>query len=247
MNDLVSARNYIKRKLGYPVVCVEVADEQLDDIINDSIQDAQRYLYGEGVYRDWMVLTLTSGTSSYQLPCEISDVIDFEYQSYMDGINVLHSPQHMLLYNDWVNNGNYPGGAGNAGQGSNAPMLMGYDISMTYLQEVINQFKVVYNVHYHDPSRTLRVVPTPKNNVIGMIRVWKRSDIQYMYDHPIVKKLMVARAMMQWGNNIGKYTVNMPGGGSVNGDIIYSRGEIQEEKALELLKSEGQFPQFYCG
>lgn len=248
MNDLLGARNYIKKKLGYPVICVEIADEQLDEIINDSIQDAQRYLYGEGLYRDWMILSLTAGTSAYELPCEISDVIDFEYQSYLDGINVLHSPSHMLLYNDWVQQGNYPGGPGNGGgHGGNAPMLMGYDIAMTYYKEVINQFKKVYSVHYHDPSRTLRVVPTPTSDVTGMIRVWKRSDVQYMYDHPIVKKLMVARALMQWGLHLGKYTVTMPGGGTANGDLIYSRGEIQEEKALESLKSEGQYPQFWCG
>lgn len=247
MNDLLATRNYIKRKLGSPVICVEVADEQLDDIINDTIQDAQRYLYGEGVYRDFLTMTLTAGTSAFELPCEVSDVIDFDYNSYLDGINVLHSPTHMLLYNDWVRDGNYPGGGGSAGQSSNAPALMGYDIAMTYLKEVINQFKTVYNVQYNEPSRSMIVTPTPKTDIVGFMRVWKRTETQYMYDHPIVKKLLVARAFMQWGTNLGKYTITMPGGGTVNGDVLYSRGEVAEEKWLESLKTEGTFPQFFVG
>lgn len=243
IESILETRNYIKRKLGHPVICVEIADEQLNDIICDTIQDANRYLYGEGTYRDYMIFPLTSGVSEYVLDSAISDVIDFDYTSMIDGINVLFSPTHTMLYNDWVVQGNYPGG----GITNGASSLVGYDIAMTYLKEVESQFKTSYNADYHQPSNTLKILPTPVDNGTGLLKVWKNSDIKDMFDHPIVKKLMVGRAMMQWGLHLKKYQVSMPGGGTVNGDGIYSDGLAMEEKAMERLISEGEFPQFFIG
>jgi len=240
---MLEARNYIKRKLGHPVICVEIADEQLNDIIYDTIQDADRYLYGEGNYRDYMAFTISANVAEYTLdPC-ITDVIEFDFTSLLDGINVLHSPTHMLLYNDWVTNGNYPGG----GQSAGASSLVGYDLAMTYLKEIENQFKVSYQADYHEPSNVLKILPTPKESGTGLLKIWRKSDVNDMFDHTLVKKLMVARAMMQWGLHLKKYQVNMPGGGTTNGSEIYSDGLVMEEKAMEQLKSEGDYPQFFVG
>lgn len=242
IDSMLETRNYIKRRLGHPVICVEVADEQLNDIICDTIQDADRYLYGEGNYRDYIAFPITSGVGEYELDECISDVIEFDYTSLIDGINVLHSPTHMLLYNEWVTNGNYPGG-GTTGASS----LVGYDIAMTYLKEIENQFSVSFNADFHEPSSMLKLTPTPKESGTGLLKVWRKSDVKDMLDHPLVKKIMVARAMMQWGLHLKKYQVTMPGGGTTNGDGIYQDGLVMEEKALDRLMSEGEFPQFFVG
>lgn len=243
IDSILDARNYIRRRLGHPVICVEIADEQLNDIICDTIQDADRYLYGEGNYRDYMVFSITSGVSDYQMDNTITDVVEFDYTSLVDGINVLHSPTHMLLYNDWVVNGNYPGG----GYSEGASSLVGYDLAMTYLKEVESQFAISYNADFHEPSGILKILPTPKKSGTGLLKVWKKSDVNDMMQHPLVKKLMVARAMMQWGLHLKKYQVTLPGGGTTNGDGIYSDGLAMEEKTMERLMSEGEFPQFFVG
>jgi hypothetical protein len=242
IDDFLKARNYLKIKLGHPVVCVEVADEQLNQIICDTVQDASRYLYGEGNQRDYMLLAMTSGTTAYVLPDDVIDTVQFSFMSYLDGINVMHSPTNMLLYNDWANQRNYPGGPGSGGAS-----IVNYDIAMMYFKEIQNQFKTMYNADYHEPSRTLYLTPTPKQDGVGMLEIWRRSQITDMLDHPIVKKIMVGRAMMQWGQSLGKYQIQMPGGGTTNGDTIYSRGEAMEEKWMEKLEKEGTFPQFFVG
>ncbi len=245
IDSILETRNYIKRKLGHPVICVEVADEQLNDIICDTIQDADRYLYGEGNYRDYVAFPLTSGVSEYVLDECVTDVVAFDYTSLINGINVLHSPQHALLYNDWVNNGNYPGGPGGGGSASS---LVGYNLAMTGLKEVTNQFSTSYSADFHEPSRTLKIMPTPKeDNIVGLLKIWKKSEVKDMFDHPLVKKLMVGRAMMQWGLHLKKYSVQMPGGGTANGSELFQDGMVMEEKALESMKSEGEFPQFFVG
>lgn len=246
MDDYLKTRNYLKKRLGSPVVCVEVDDSQFDIIIDDTIQDAARYLYGEGTKRDYLAFNITAGTSAYDLDCDITDAISFDYMSHYDGINVLHSPSHMLLSNDWVGGGNYPGGPG-SGSGGSPGALVSYDIALTYLEEVKNKFSVMYKADYHEPSRRLSLTPTPTKDGTGLLTVWRRSDITDMMDHPIVKKLMVARSMMQWGLHLGKYQIQMPGGGTTNGDTIYGNGLAQEEKAWDQLTTEAPMAQFFVG
>lgn len=243
IDDMTEARNYIKLKLGSPVVCVEVDDTQLTQIICDAVQDASRYLYDEANRRDFMAFSITSGVSAYQMDECITAVVEFSMLDYLDGINVMHSPTNMLLYNDWANQRNYPGGPGNGGGAS----LVGYDIAMMYFKEVQNQFSTRYLCTFHQPSGLLTLVPTPKLNGTGLLEVWKKTDIKFMLDHPLVKKLMVARAMMQWGLHLSKYSVNMAGGGTANGELIYQRGADMEEKAIEELKQSSYFPQFFVG
>lgn len=245
MDDYLSTRNYIKKRLGSPVVCVEIDDSQLDIIIDDTIQDAARYLYGEGTKRDYLAFPIVSGQSDYEMDCNIADVISFEYMDYLDGINILHSPTHMLLHNEWVNNGNYPGG--NGGNSGSPGALVEYDIAMMYLEEVRNKFKTMFSAEYHEPSRILKLAPTPTQSGTGILTVWKKSDIKDMMDHPIVKKLMIGRSMMQWGGHLGKYQISMPGGGTTNGETIYQNGLAMEEKAWESLTTEGDYPQFFVG
>ena len=49
-------RDYIKRQLGHPVLCVELADEQITELIRDTIDIFQRYMYSEGTYKDYMII-----------------------------------------------------------------------------------------------------------------------------------------------------------------------------------------------
>jgi hypothetical protein len=45
INTLPAYRDYIKLRLGSPVINVELANEQIDQIIEDSVQDFHRYTY----------------------------------------------------------------------------------------------------------------------------------------------------------------------------------------------------------
>jgi len=241
MDSMLKARSYIKRRLGEPVICVEVADIQLNDIIIDSVAEASRYLYGEATFRDYVAFQITKGQENYVLEDSISDVIAFDFTSILDGINVLHSPTHMLLYNDWVAKGAYPGGS------SQQSSLVSYDIAMMYLKEVQNQFGVSYQADYNDSTNTLKLVPTPKDTGVGLLKVWRKNQITEMMDHPLVKELMVSRAMMQWGLHLSKHTIQMPGGGTTNGSEIYQNGLVREEKAMERLRMEGEWPGIVIG
>ena len=58
IQNMAQMRNYIKMMLGSPVICIEISDEQLNYIIGDAVRYVQRYYYGMGNYRDYLVMEL---------------------------------------------------------------------------------------------------------------------------------------------------------------------------------------------
>lgn len=242
-------RIYLKKTLGNPVVNVEVADEQYDQLIEDAVQDFQRYTYGEATFRDAITLTLTSGVSAYQLSGDIDSILDISLSFINTGINDLFSPQHTLLYNDWVN-GNYPGGSGGstgpAGLGG-AMVMSNYDTSMIYLKEIDDHFTRRYTCDFNPNSYIMRVWPTPEENCKAMLTVYKKETAENLYNNPLLKKLARARVKMLWGEMLDKYAMTLPGGGNINGDKIYQRGKDEETEAILNIKGESEPPLFMVG
>jgi hypothetical protein len=248
-------RQYIYTRLGQPVINVELAPIQVDIAINDTIQDMNRYNYGDGAELTYTTLLVAPGVSEYYTgDSGIEAAFDIQLSTGMDGINTLFSPTHMLLYNDWVTNGNYPGGSGYSIGGSSGGtpggsglILSGYEIAMEYLEQAKQMFGKMYRVHYSVGKQALIVTPTPETCMIASLALYCRTSAEKLYNHPLVKKLAVARAKIQWGLQIGKFSVTLPDGTTMNGFEIMNRGYEEEEKAFENLKSESQPCDFFIG
>lgn len=234
-------RNYLKVTIGQPVINIEVADEQFDQIIEDSIQDFQRYTYGEATYRDVMTITLSAGTSAYFLGDEIDSILDISLSFGNNGINDLFTPQHNLLYNDWVN-GNYPGGPGGGygrESGMGGALVMGnYDISMVYLKEIEDHFARKYTCDFNPNSSIVRIWPTPNANSLAMLTVYKKETAINLYNNPLLKKLARARVEILWGKILRKYSMTLPGGGNINATEIIATAKEEEAAALEAIRME---------
>jgi hypothetical protein len=249
INTLPAYRDYIKRKLGFPVIAIEVADEQIDQIIEDSVQDFHRYTYGESTYRDALTITLSAGVSAYYLGPSVESVLDISLTNMPNNINTLFTPQHQILYQDWIN-GQYPAGSGgtNGPGGLGGAMVMSnYDISMIYLKEIEDHFMRKYTVQFDTNDMTLRVWPTPTAPTFGLLQVYTRQTSENLYNNPLLKKLVVARTMIQWGLHLIKYQINLPGGAGINASTYLEKGERDEAAALESMRTESAPPVFMIG
>lgn len=240
-------RSYILRKLGYPVIQVELDNTQLDDIIYDCVQDFQRYNYSEGSYPDYLIFTLSANVREYSLSgTNIEDIYDLSLSTGPDGINVLFSPANMLLGPDLAGMGGIPG-ASNQGA-SPGLSIAGYQIAQMYLEEIQNSFGREYMVDYRPWSQKLSVTPTPTTSGIGLLSLYRNEDSIYLYSNPLVKKLAVGRAKKLWGGLIlNKYSMSLPGGGTINGEAIYQQGLDEETRALDDIKQESEGPIFFIG
>jgi hypothetical protein len=242
-------RGYLKLTIGQPVINVEVADAQYDQLIEDAVQDFQRYTYGEAVYRDVLTISLSAGVSAYQLDESIDSILDISLSFNNNGINDLFTPQHNLLYNDWVN-GNYPGGPGGTGgtAGLGGSCVMGnYDVAMVYLKEIEDHFSRKYTCDFNPNSYIVRIWPTPNVDSLAMLTVYKKETAINLYNNPLLKKLARARVELLWGKILRKYSLTLPGGGGINAEGIINDAKADEEKAIESIRLETEPAIFMIG
>lgn len=243
--------SYVKRMLGNPVINVEVADVNISDCIYDGIQEFQRYGIGEGSVRDVMVVNLSAGVPTYDLSgYGIDAVIDLQLTQNTNSINTLFSPQHTLLYADWVNHGAYPGGPGGSGGAAGmggAMIVSNYFITMTYLSEIEELFCRKYVCRFNEASGQLTVTPTPNIDTVGLIFVFRKETAINLYNHPLVKKLVIAKVKKIWGRSLNKQSISFPGGGTLNGGEIKQEGIDEEKEILERISAESSPPIFMVG
>jgi hypothetical protein len=69
---------YIKRKLGYPMIKVELHETHFDDIINDAYTFHKKWGVGISSKEVFITKQMTSGVNEYTLPKGIRSVIEFK-------------------------------------------------------------------------------------------------------------------------------------------------------------------------
>jgi len=252
ITNLTEMKNYVLVQLGFPVINIEISNEQLEQAIEDTVQDFNRYNYDEGSYRDYFIFQTSAGQKDYPISAvrdyttsavldNVEFIWDFSVSFGADGINTLFSPAHVLLYNQYVEQGNYPGGPGGGGGGL---VLTNYQTSMMYLDMINEMFGKMYSVDYHPGREVLTITPTPSEALIGVLILWRREYAYNLYNNPLVKKLAVARAGIRWCRNLLKYSGALPDGLNINVDGYLSDYKADEEKWLDRMWEESNPPDF---
>lgn len=233
-------RLYIKQELGYPVINVELADVQLDNIIEDSIQYYNDENYGEGSYRTYLAFSATAGQDEYVLSGDnIQDVFDFAYNTN-SGINTLFSPLNMLNQNDMFLK--LFDGSGGDCQGKT---MTSYQIAMSQINDIADAFSAMYRMDWWEQKETLKITPTPQADMVGVLLIYKKSELADLFNNRYVKQLAVGKAKKLWGFITSKYTMQLPGGGTVNGEKIESQGITEIEEAKEMIRATSEPIDFY--
>lgn len=242
-------RQYIYMKLGAPVINIEVTEEQLNYVIEDALLDFWKYNTEEGSYMHHFIFTVSAGVSEYCLAgMNIQDAYDIEYSGWLGGINTLFSPANMLLYNSWVVQGNYPGGPGGgpptpyptAYKENSGLVMTEYNVAMSYLKTLEKQIGPSYTVHWRPQAEILEVIPTPKKTMQTMLKLYVRESEANVFNNPLFRKLVVARAGIAWGQNLSKVSGQMPDGLTIRGPEILTMYKEDDKEALQNLRDESQ-------
>lgn len=247
VTTLAGMKSYIQTELGSPVIQVEIADVQYNQLIDKSIRIFQKYHTGEGNYFDCIAFPIVKGVSAYSTSgMNLASVIDFDLSVDNTGINSVFSSEHQLLYNDWVVFGGYPGGPGGGSGGRFSGMVLaGYEIAMQYLNDIRDTFSTIYRTQYSDAREEFLIFPTPQTDGTGLLKVFRKETAEKLYNDDLVQRLCVAHAMIQWGHNLNKYNMTLPSGGTINGREILDEGKELLEKVMEDIREESEPLPFY--
>jgi len=253
--------DYAKRQLGFPVLEINVADEQFSDLLDDAVQVYQERHY-DGITRMYLKykitqddidrgqarggnttlgITTTTGTSTVGL----STSFNFEENSnYLQmppsviGVNQIFKIRSDTVYDGLFNiryqlflNDLYAFGSVD---------LLQYSMVQTYLEDI--SFLLNPNMRYRFNIRQDRlyidadfgVLNVDDFFVIDCFRILDPDDFTKVYNDPFLKRYFTALCKKQWGQNLIKFQgVQLPGGIQLNGRQIYDDGvrELDEIRA----------------
>lgn len=221
-------KGYVLRRLGSPVIDINVDDEQVEDRIDDALAKFRDYHYDgtEHVYYPH-ILTATDITNKYiTLPENMIGVTRVFDINDSTGATNLFNVRYQMHLNELFN--------------ISSVSVQPYVAAMqhiAFLEEVfVGKKPIRYNRHmdrlYIDMSWSEDVV-AGQYIIIDGYRTIDPETYPDVWDDPWLKKYSTALVKRQWGENLKKFEgMQLPGGVTFNGQKIWEEA-IEEINKLE--------------
>jgi hypothetical protein len=213
--------DYILRKLGSPVIDVEITPDQIEDVIDAVIREYSEYAI-DGQEEKCFVFPLDPDINTYVLDDHIYSIINIRTASSFSPFMI---PGGYVLSNNY----NF------IGFGGNGPMSLS-DVQMltAQFQMVQDYFNIPVNHTFNaNNSKLVFLDNTILRNKTVLVHCWSYynpEDVDGIYNHPWIKDMCVAKSRIQWSGNIGKYSASLLNGATINYEDMLSQGQAEEER-----------------
>jgi len=231
-------KDYCLRRLGAPVIEINLDDDQIEDRLDDAFQFYREYHYDavEMVYLKHEITSTDIANQYIPVPDSVvgvSRMLPFTNRS--DGTNIF-SIRYQLLINDLYS--------------LMSTNLIYYAQVKTEL-ELINQLltgikPVRFNRHmnrlYMDMDWT-GDVDVGTFIIVECYRILDPETYRDVYNDMILKKYATALLKRQWGENLKKFSgMQLPGGVTINADVIYQDALAEIDKIESEMQSRFELP-----
>jgi len=253
--------DYCLRKLGFPVIEINVDEDQLNDRLDDALQYFQeRHFDGiERVFLKHKILaseinTFRNSTSptSANSPVGVTTSNYVEAQNFIPlpdtiiGVNsifkmdasTISSGLFNIKYQLFLNDLYYYG----------ALDLLNYAMVKEYLEDISRIITPDVQLRFNKKNHRLYIdvdwqQMSDQYIIIDCYRILYPADAPAIYNDWWLKNYLTALIKKQWGQNLTKYNnVQLPGGITLNGEKIYQDALNEIEKIEYQLKNEYELP-----
>jgi len=256
-SDLI---NYCKRQLGAPVLEINIADEQVDDLVDDALQYFHERHF-DGVVQTYLKYKITQedidrgrGTNSVGIVTTTADttiVGTATTFSYIENSNYIQVPPSVIGINKIFrfDNSTISGGMFslkyqlflNDLYFFNSMEMLSYAMTKTYLSDIDFLLNTEKQIRFNQRQDRLYLdvdwgnVQKDEYIVLDCWRLLDPNDFTRVYNDSFLKKYLTALMKRQWGQNLIKFQgVKLPGGIELNGRQIYD----DAEKDLEIIREQ---------
>ena len=267
-NSRATLKDYCLRKLGYPVLEINVDDDQIDDLTDDAIQYFQERHF-DGIERVFLkhkltaadittaktTATTTSATTGISNGITSSGNAD----SFLETNNYLKLPDHVIgvekvfkmdqntissglfniKYQIFLNDLYYYG----------ALDLMNYAMTKTYLEDLSRLITPDTQIRFNKKQHNLYMdidwnqISADTFLILDCYRLVDPGTATDVYNDFWLKRYLTALIKKQWGQNLIKFQgVMLPGGIQLNGRQIYDDAIKEIEEIEYSLKTEYELP-----
>lgn len=233
---------YVLRRLGAPVINVEVEDQQLRDRINDAIlYYTERHFDGatERVIRVDFT-EADEATQSFPLPQDVVNINSI-FELSQSGSS---SSEEFERLNYLISQSEFFRISTTNGVGHD---LKNYHVTMEYLALLKRYFNRPINFRVDRINGLVRV-PSHKilaDNFIVMTAIVARTpdNSPNLFDEKWIKDYTTQLVKRQWGENLKKYDgVQMAGGVTVQGQRIWDEAQAEIDKLEDSFSIKYQLP-----
>jgi hypothetical protein len=151
----------ILRRLGYPMVKVELDETQILDNIDYTRQKYLRWAVGNATIEKYVTLMLRGEQTLYDLPANVTDVLSYSSIS-MGSIHTLFTVENYLFQNGMYDQLLMRGG----GDGYS---VVSFHIAKEFLETIHRYVVDSYNFIYHKYTNQLEINPPPPSSGVTTI------------------------------------------------------------------------------
>jgi len=263
--------NYVKRQLGAPVLEINVADEQIDDLVDDALQYFHERHF-DGVIRTYLKYKITqddidrgrsrggnaiSGITTESVSESVGSTSSFSYEengnylpvpSSVTGVNKIFRLQSSSATSGSMFSVKYQLFLNDFYHMDSIDLLQ-YSMVQSKLSDIdflLNPLK-----HFRFNQRQDRLYidmdwgTTAKDDylIIDCWRLLDPSTFNKVWNDSFLKLYLTALVKRQWGQNLMKFQgVKLPGGVELNGRQMYDDAERELERIREKMSSTYELP-----
>jgi len=228
-------KDYALRRLGAPVIEINVDDAQLEDRIDDALQFFAEYHF-DGVEKTYLKhqITQTDIDNEY-LTVDDSVISVTRLFQFSEGTVNLFDVRYQMALNDFY-------GLRNPNQS-----LMHYDITKRHLSLVQDILEPEKSIRFSRVTNRLKIdMKWSEDATLGDYLVAEAYMVldpetwPEIYKDRMLKRYVTATFKRQWGSNLSKFDgIQLPGGVQFNGR------ELMEQAQTEIDKIEDQVQEMY--
>jgi uncharacterized membrane protein (GlpM family) len=265
--------DYCLRKLGAPVLEVNLADEQIDDCVDDALQYFQERHF-DGVERMYLKYKITEddlnrgkanvtngvGIVTTTSTSNISGVGTVNFNFY-ESSNFIQIPDSVIGIEKIFK---FDTSSISAGMWSikyqlflndlyyfNSVELLQYAMVKSYLEDIDFLLSTDKQIRFNKRQNRLyldidwNAKSKDTYIVIDCYRILNPNDFTKVYNDSFLKKYLTALMKKQWGWNLIKMRgVKLPGGVELNGETIYNDGIKEIDDLLQRMSTEYELPPY---
>ena len=261
--------DYCKRQLGAPVLEINVADEQIEDIVDDAVQFFQERHF-DGVYQSYRKYAITqedidrgqggttgAGITTTTVDTTVGVTTQFSYTEnsnylpippevigvtkifHFDGSNTITNNMFSVKYQLFLNDIYYWG----------ATELLSYAMVKTYLEDINFLLTTEKQIRFNKRQDRLYLdldfgsLSVDDYLVIDCFTLLDPSSYPKVWNDSFLKPYTTALIKRQWGQNMSKFQgVKLPGGVELNGMEMYEQAEKELERIREMMSNTYEIP-----
>ena len=259
--------DYCLRKLGAPVLEINVAEEQIEDLVDDALQLFQERHF-DGVYQTYLKYQIRQedidrgrskgisgvGIVSTSVSSSVGNFNYYENSNYLqvppyvigvnkvfhfEGSNSISSGMFSIKYQLFLNDIYYWG----------STELLTYSMVKRYLEDIDWLLTTQKQIRFNKRQDRLYMdidwssLKPDQYLIIDCYRMMNPNDYSEVWNDSFLKPYLTALIKKQWGQNLIKFQgVKLPGGIELNGRQMYDDGQREIDSIIEKMSTTYELP-----